>query len=434
MKHFRILLVLVSSAFIVSCSASKRTQRSIEKELSDSPVFQQGYTGFALFDPSEEKILYEHQAHKYFTPASNTKILTLYTGLNTLGDTLKGLEYTTKADSLFFKGTGDPSFLNPDLPGSKIFNFLKNSEKHLVYVPPKFREKHFGPGWAWDDYDSYYSTEKSAMPVYGNLIRLKFENNNSPVVSPAIFGDSIHKATEIRNKYAQREISSNQMTFKTMDRGDQFNQAVPIKFSDEILVKLLADTLKKPVHIYRGGKNLNFEHSIKSVATDSVYKQMMQVSDNFIAEQLLLMAAEKLSDSLKTDIAIDHIKKQYLNDLPDDLKWVDGSGLSRYNLFTPRSLVMVLHKIRKSISEDRLFNIFPAGGESGTIKNHYKAESPYIYAKTGSLRNNHSLSGYIITKSGRTLIFSFMNSNYTVPSSVLKKGMADILEKVRDNY
>ncbi|MGB3775183.1 MAG: D-alanyl-D-alanine carboxypeptidase, partial [Leeuwenhoekiella sp.] len=46
----------------------------------------------------------------------------------------------------------------------------------------------------------------------------------------------------------------------------------------------------------------------------------------------------------------------------------------------------------------------------------------------------HSLSGFIKTKSGKTLIFSFMNSNYVVPTSTLKKGMEQILLTIRDSY
>ena len=76
----------------------------------------------------------------------------------------------------------------------------------------------------------------------------------------------------------------------------------------------------------------------------------------------------------------------------------------------------------------------PASGESGTLKNSYKASKPYIYAKTGTLRNNHSLSGLLITKSGKTLYFSFMNSNYTVPNSQLKQAMEEILITVHDQY
>ena len=432
----RFLLLFISTLFF-SCSAIKRTEKSIEKEFSEAEVFEQGFAGFALYDPVSKKMLYTHNADKYFTPASNTKLFTLYTGLKILGDSVPALKYTIKGDSLIFKGTGDPSFLNPDLPESKVADFLSNNDHKLFFAPAVYKEKHFGPGWAWDDYDSYYSTEKIDFPLYGNLMELQFHDFAEPKVTPKQFQDSIKlvEAFFPENKYAQRKISSNEMEYQKFDRGDNFTQYVPIKYSNDLITTLLSDTLNKEVAIYKGDMtDLEFSETVYSIPTDSIYKRMMQVSDNFIAEQIMLMAADKISDTLKTGIAIDHMKKEFLNDLPDEPMWYDGSGLSRYNLFTPRSMVKLVEKIEKEMPRERLFKILPAGGTSGTLKKYYKAETPYIYAKTGTLRNNHSLSGFIITKSGRSLIFSFMNSNYTVPTSELKEGMTRILEQVHNNY
>lgn len=426
------------SILTISCSAIKNTNREIEKDFYGSPVFKKGYAGFALFDPVRDKMLYTHNAGKYFTPASNTKLFTLYTGLKILGDSIPALKYTTIGDSLIFKGTGDPSFLNPELPQSQVWSFLKNSDKKLFYVSPGFKEERLGSGWAWDDYDSYYSAEKIDFPIYGNLIEIKFKKGASkPTIIPGLLSDSIHaiKPAKAKNKYVQREIASNKMEYQNFQREEDFTQNIPFNFSSELIVKLLSDTLSRKVEIYRGDtKTIKFNKTLYSIPADSIYKRMMQVSDNFIAEQILLMAADKISDSLKTETAIDHMKDNYLGDLPDEPMWVDGSGLSRYNLFTPRSMVKLIEKIEKEMPRKDLFKILAAGGESGTLKNYYKAETPYIYAKTGTLRNNHSLSGFLITKSGKTLIFSFMNSNYTVPTSELKQGMTRILERIRDNY
>ncbi|MBT8297032.1 MAG: D-alanyl-D-alanine carboxypeptidase, partial [Maribacter sp.] len=88
-----------------------------------------------------------------------------------------------------------------------------------------------------------------------------------------------------------------------------------------------------------------------------------------------------------------------------------------------------------NIPKERLFLFFPEGGQSGTLEDWYPGDpNPYIYAKTGSLGNNHNLSGYLITKSGKTLIFSFMNNHFMESSSEIKKRMQGIFERIRDTY
>src|SRR5690606_33839696 len=130
------------------------------------------------------------------------------------------------------------------------------------------------------------------------------------------------------------------------------------------------------------------------------------------------------SDTLDGRLAQKYMLEHDLSDLTQPPKWVDGSGLSRYNLFTPESMVQVLNKMYDEFPKDRLFSLFPVGGVSGTLENWYPGNpEPYIFAKSGSLSNNYNLSGYLITKSGKTLIFSFMNNHYLESTTGVKNHM-----------
>ncbi|MGM0932219.1 MAG: D-alanyl-D-alanine carboxypeptidase/D-alanyl-D-alanine endopeptidase [Bacteroidota bacterium] len=431
--NIRPLIIFGLIIFFGSCSVSKRTTKNIDNSFREALAFKQGFAGFMVYDPEEKKILYDHNGRKYFTPASNTKLFSLYTGLKILGDSVPALKYTIKNDSLFFTGTGDPSLLNPNLPDSPVIPFLNERNETLVMVPPVYTEKHQGPGWAWDDFNSYYSAERTPFPIYGNLVKFTFKSSEEkPEISPAIFSDSI-VISETERSRVRRELRSNTFLFQNSKRENNFSQNVPFHYSTEMAAALLSDTLKKPVFIKKSSE-MKFSEKLYSIPVDSMYKRMMETSDNFIAEQILLMAAQEISDTLKSDIAIKHMKETFLKNLTDEPHWVDGSGLSRYNLFTPRTMISLLLKIKEEVPEDRLLSLLATGGQSGTLRNFYKAEEPYIFAKTGTLRHNHSLSGYLLTKKGKLLVFSFMNSNYTVPTSELKEAMEQILLQIRDNY
>ncbi len=423
-----IIFLIVLNLSFISCSTPRHASQTFEK----FPVFSQGFHGLAVFDPQENKMIYEYNSEKYFTPASNIKLFTFYTGLKILEDSVPALHYFVRNDSLFFWGTGDPSLLNQDLPQSKVLEFLKERTEQLFYLPPPQEERFFGPGWAWDDYNSSYSAERGSFPVYGNLVHFRRERGNSELlVSPQIFSDSLNLSPGDTFKGIRRDMKTNRFNFVPGSNTGNLNQRVPFKYSSRLVVNILGDTLQKKITILKNIERDRGFKTLHSLPVDSLYKRMMEVSDNFIAEQILLMAAQKLSDTLNANIAIDHMLKTYLNDLPQEPKWVDGSGLSRYNLVTPLTMIRLISKIQNEIPQERLFRILATGGVSGTLRNNYIGEEPYIFAKTGTLRHNHSISGYLKAKSGKILLFSFMNSNFTAPIHDVQSQMELIL---RDFY
>ena len=170
-----------------------------------------------------------------------------------------------------------------------------------------------------------------------------------------------------------------------------------------------------------------------------VLRPMMQDSDNFLAEQLLIMSAWKNGFSDLEEFR-DFVNEQWLPDI--NPVWVDGSGLSRYNLARPIDQVRLLDRIYKEYGWETIEQVFAQGGVNGTIEEWYANTSlegtnesrPYVYAKTGTLSNNHCLSGYLVTESDNLLIFSFMNNNYVRQTNEIKQEMQHLLEAIRDAY
>jgi len=433
-----ISIVLLFSA----CSGPKGAKISklptYQQLVETSPVFDRSFTGFMLFDPTSGAILHAKNEDQYFTPASNTKIFTLYTSLQILGDSMPGIRYIESGDSLIFYGTGDPSLKHPYLPSNnRIIDFLKNSDRQLFFSSENFKDSRFGAGWSWDDYYYSFQAEKSAFPFHGNIIKVNKEKDDPYFrVEPGYFSDSFSKNNKVKGRSLKRIPDYNIFEFNDAAQNRSYSNDHPFIYSDQLAVNLLVPEIGKNIGILTESiKSLENTKVIYSSPMDSIYKRLMQESDNFIAEQLLLTCSDKVFGEMNTKQMIQFAKDSLLQSFPDEPIWRDGSGLSRYNLFTPRSIVHLLHQLHQQIPQERLFEIFPAGGVSGTIKNWYGNKmKPYVFAKTGTLSNNHCLSGYLITASGKTLIFSFMHNNFKGSSKPFKQEMEKVLWDIYLNH
>src|SRR5262249_32930382 len=95
----------------------------------------------------------------------------------------------------------------------------------------------------------------------------------------------------------------------------------------------------------------------------------------------------------------------------------DGSGLSRYDYVSPRTVVRILDAMRRSPNFRTYYDAMPIAGVDGTIRNRMKgtAAEGNVHAKTGSVALSRSLSGYATSANGRLLIFSLLSNNWTVP-------------------
>ena len=396
----------------------------IEKHLN-SDFYSTQFTGFYLYDPITKEEIYNYNGNKFFIPASNTKIFTLYTAMKMLNDSIPAFKYQLIGDELHIEGTGDPTFLHPKYKNTRALDFLKNNGSKIIFHWNNFDEESFLPGWTWDDFRKDYAPERSQFPIHENLVSIS-KNGSSIKTFPTYF----EELTEIREMPEPRNFYDNKFYISNKKRTEK----VPFIVNETVIEKSLSQILGKPVDMVKTPM-INNPKVFYSQKSDDVYREMMENSDNFLAEHLLILASSTLPGKLSASETITFSKRYLLNDLKQQPEWFDGSGLSRYNLFTPQSFAQVLGKMYNEFPEQRLFSIFPIGGKTGTIKNRYKdSAQPYIYAKTGTLNNNVTLSGYLKTKSGRTLIFSLMNNNSIKDLSWIRNENEKLLRIIRDNY
>lgn len=438
-------LLVLAALLLTACQGTKsltsKERRSLHQLVDESPIFEKSFTGFALYDPQRKEWLYQKDAHQYYTPASNTKILTLFTALEVLGDSFPLLHYERRQDSLLFWGSGNPALLDPTLPlAVDAVSFLQQHDGPLFFTNARFNDRRFGSGWAWDDFPYYYQPEKAALPVYGNFVTFTKEERDPQVqIRPEYFAKYVQLDSSLypgsANAVIIRDEQRNHFRLNSAAySGKAYERQVPFQYNTEVALGALQDTLARNIYFLpefsrRDSRVLN------APRPDTLYRKLMQQSDNFIAEQLLLMCSDKLFGEMNTRRMITYAQDSLLAGAPDKYEWVDGSGLSRYNLFTPRSVVYVLDQLHQKWPEEWLFDIFPSGGKQGTIRSWYgpaDGQQPYVFAKTGSLRHRHCLSGYVRTRSGRTLIFSFMHNNFTGSSGPIKEQMDQILQWINE--
>ena len=414
-------------ALLAACSPVKKLAvgQDIQDILRKSEVFSQHHTGFSLYDIADNSFVVTHNANLLFTPASNTKLLTMYAAMQSFQDSIPALLYQELENGVIVQPIGDPTFLLEDYNRQQAYQFLRQQDTIRIHLqePPA----PYGSGWAWDDYLYGFQAQRSWWPIYGNRIKISREDS-TVLITPNFFQDftSIEMGDDTR---VSRDVRFNAFQVG-IDDTTQFEKRIPFVHDKDLLLALLSDTLRSQKFLLSTQPLVNPD-TIYSQHIDTVLARMLKPSDNFLAEQLLLQSAWK-QGFLEVAEYIGHMKNTELNSL-GRIVWVDGSGLSRYNLISPNFQVRLLKKSLETYGWERLTTILPTGGE-GTLEDLYLDEAPFIYAKTGTLSNNHNLSGFLITRSGKKMIFSLMNNHYTVPTIEIKRAMESLLMQIRDSY
>jgi serine-type D-Ala-D-Ala carboxypeptidase/endopeptidase (penicillin-binding protein 4) len=455
-SHFLFLI------FFTSCSIEKQIAKSAKADVLDAKALQTAHVGISIFDPAANKYLYNYQGDKYFVPASNIKIPTCYAAMKYLGDSLVGARYMIRGNRVSIFGTGDPTFLHPEFKYQPVYDFAKSMKGNDVYIVQnqadykKFKVfsnytkyDKYGKGWNWDDYEASYMPEKNFFPIYGNIVKFSITDSDSLLVIPKYFKDISWWDKTTTNLF---EVHRDKPGNKFYVLGFKKNTEVSIPYSTSysygvktfepnVIGAILSDTLGYKVteastsqqFKLLGWQEKNYYGIIYSQPTDSLLKPMMHNSDNFFAEQSLVMVSNELFGYHYTEEVIDTLLKTDFKDLPQKPRWADGSGLSRYNLFTPQDFVAILNKMKNEFGMERIKVILPTGGE-GTISSYYKADSGYIYGKTGTLSGVVAFSGFLYTKKGKLLIFSTLVNNHQATATEVRRAVEKFLQGIRNTY
>ena len=184
-----LLPLFFSSCQLINKSNWKTHVKSISNEVANLP---KSFTGLSVYDLDQNKYLIKIKDDHYFTPASNTKILTLAAYLNLHLTNIPSFYYQKIENQLHLIPLGDPTFLHPEFEEQPGYTYLTSLlSDSLILHPPLHPISHYGPGWSWDDYNYYFQLERSWMPIFGNRVNIQ-SSLDEITISPSFFAPFVN--------------------------------------------------------------------------------------------------------------------------------------------------------------------------------------------------------------------------------------------------
>ena len=445
-------------------ATSRASLRPFIDSLADAPEFSNAHWGILIVDPERGDTLYARNAGKLFMPASNMKILTSATAMAQLGPDYR--YKTTFAargrvtdgvldGDLVVIGRGDPSVSDHMLHDAMIplraiadsiaSRGIRQVTGRIVAAGDAFPGEVLGFGWSYDDFEDSYSAPTDELLFNEGFSELHVHGGDQPgdpvrvETHPARSFPRVHIAARTAVPDAESgghrrnntlHVRKDSTTWDVVLEGDiaPHDSAVIEVTDHDPSVSYLA-ALSEALHdkgIAIDGRETDSTARLDTLATSSspplseILKALMKPSQNQIAEMLFHTVALEATGYGRADSARAVVQRQIATwgvAVPTEAVVRDGSGLSRYDYISPRTVVRILDAMRRMPSFPVYYDALPIAGVDGTIRNRMKgtpAENN-VHAKTGSVALARSLSGYVTTANGRMLIFSFLCNNWTVP-------------------
>ncbi|ODN42921.1 D-alanyl-D-alanine carboxypeptidase/D-alanyl-D-alanine endopeptidase [Piscirickettsia litoralis] len=442
------LTVIAAVAVACSLSVSQIYATRLQSCLHDvlAPVTPTHHVGLYVQSLNDGKVQYDYHADQPFTPASTQKILVATAALLKLGPNyqfqtkmgyvksqLKGHVLT---GNVYFKFSGDPTLTRYDLrqmvAGLKRQGINQVNGK-VILDHSIFRAPLRAPGWLVDNLQICYAAPISGVMIDQNCVHavLSAERNQVKLSSDPDFKLISHlKVTPYGSPLCQLHLSfdkNNKLYAEgCLRRGREVYLALAVDNPVDYFKQLITEQAKQLGVHFRYGlrvvsgnypKHLSAEFSHSSAKLRDIIHHMLKVSDNIDAEVLTKLLGYTVYHQAGSWDNGTRAIKRILKKIPDlnakKLVIYDGSGLSRYNLLTPKELNAVLQFDARHFGLKSDFsNSLPVLSVDGTLAAYRLPanSADRVMAKTGSMMGVHNLVGYIKPYRGKTMSFAFMTN------------------------
>jgi len=448
-----------------------------------APEVRRGRIGIKIVSLATGKIVFENDSDKYFMPASNMKNFTVATAMERLTPDFRFVtsvfaasqpdsDGTIKGDLRIF-GRGDisisTSFANgdyykglDDLAEKIKLAGVKRIDGSIIGDESYFKGFALPATWEWDDLQSYYGAEISALPLNDNAVDLSVmpgSVGNACIarVAPAnTIIQVINRCTTTspsskRELHVFKRLNQNIIEITgTVPAGDAgYKGYVAVTRPAELFVALLKQRLEaKGITVKGQSRVLSAElieiarspqielARLESPPFALIAAKTMKPSQNMYTETILWTLGEQSrlgtfanggpnsqttagrQDSSELGL---NVVKGFLKQIgiPDDgIIQYDGSGLSRHDLITPSAVVTLYDYMAKQSKYAQAWrDSLTIGGVDGTLANRFKGTSAAgnIRGKTGTIDQVSALSGYMTTGGGEQIIISIVVNGVGVP-------------------
>ncbi len=440
--------------------------------LFDAPEFQNAFWGVMVQSMDTGEVLYRRNAEKLFMPASNMKLLTGAAALLRLGKDYRvktrvlaqgAVRQGVLEGSLIVEGGGDPTLslrFAPDDLYAVFVNWaarlkeagIREIRGDIIGDDDLLEEPSLGYGWAWDQAGYSYSAEAGALQFNENVVEIRVaaggrqgqlagfemfpapgliqvENNVRTVEAGAETDISIQRDVEGNRVRMQGQIALGEAPARvkvavhnpTLFFADQLRHILAREGIHVSGKAVDADDLNpKPD---RGAAVLLWMH--ESPPLEKILAVLLKESQNLYAETLLRILGKECSGDGSFRAGRQAVQEilQGMAIPPGDYVMMDGSGLSRYNFLKPEMLLRLFRFLVQVPEFSTYYQSLPVGGVDGTLASRLKggpAENN-VHAKTGTLANVRSLSGFVRARDGELLGFSMIANHFTVPHRQAEK-------------